>query len=425
MLLRDLRHASHFTKPYGRFIIATVLRNRSILGLIAAELVSLTGSSMTFVALPWFVLVTTGSTAKLGWVMAAQLIPVGLLGIPAGSLISRLGAKRAMLVSDAARGPLMVVLPVLHWTGHLSFPAILAVAFAVGCFTAPYFSSSRLVIPEVVGDDERRVAEVNAVVGGANTSTLIVGPVLAGILIAATNPSVVLVVDAATYALSFLTIATVVRAGKRVDASEESKGLLAGLRYLMRDPLLGPLLVVACVLNLVVEGLIVGINALAYFQYSSAHVAGFLFGAFGVGSLLGAVLAQQLVSRVDLLRLAAIAIVTMPLPLWALAVKMPWGAALVVLGAFSLGGPLVNAPVLGILTTKPPEALRPKVMTAVMTMATGAGPLGFLAAGEALRVMSLQTLFVVIATLLTVISVAFAAVLRRGSEPDQLEVGLA
>jgi MFS family permease len=91
-----------------------MLRSRSILGLIAAELVSLTGSSMTFVALPWFVLVTTGSTAKLGWVMAAQLVPVGLFGIPAGSLISRLGAKRTMLVSDAARGPLMVVLPVLH-----------------------------------------------------------------------------------------------------------------------------------------------------------------------------------------------------------------------------------------------------------------------------------------------------------------------
>jgi MFS family permease len=403
-----------------------MLKNRSILGLISAELVSLTGTSMTFVALPWFVLVTTGSTAKLGWVMAAQLLPVGLFGIPAGALISRLGAKRTMLVSDAARGPLMVVLPVLHWTGHLSFPAVLAAAFAVGCFTAPYFSSSRLVIPEVVGDDERGVAEVNAVVGGANTVTMIIGPVLAGVLIAATSPSLVLVVDAATYAFSFLTIATLVRAGKRVDASDESKGLLAGLRYLMRDPLLGPLLVAACVLNFVLEGLIVGINALAYFQYSSGYVAGFLFGAFGVGSLLGALLAQQLVRKIDLLKLAALAIVTMPLPLWALAVKMPWEAALFVFGAFALAGPLVNAPVLGILTTKPPEALRPKVMTAVMTMATGAGPLGFLAAGEALRVVSLQTLFVVIAALLTVISLAFAAVLRRGSsEPGPLEVELA
>ena len=396
-------------------------RDRSILGLIAAELVSLTGSSMTFVALPWFVLVTTGSTAKLGWVMAAQLLPIGLFGIPAGSLIARLGGKRTMLVSDAARGPLMVVLPILAWTGHLSFTAILVVAFAVGCFAAPYFGSSRLVIPEVVGDDERRVAEVNAVLGGANTLTQIAGPVLAGVLIAATSPSVVLVVDASTYVFSFLTIATVVRAGKRVEATEESAGLLAGLRYLMRDPLLGPLLIVSCVLNVVVFGLIVGINALGYFQYASAHVVGFLFGSFGVGSLLGAVLAQQLVQRVDLLKLAAVGILIMPLPIWALGVKMPWEAALFVLGAFALGGPLVNAPIFGILTTKPPEALRPKVMTAVMTLATGAGPIGFLAAGEALRVISLQTLFLVIAALLTVISFAFAAVLMRNAEPKQLE----
>jgi MFS family permease len=392
-------------------------RNRSILGLIAAELVSLTGSSMTFVALPWFVLVTTGSTAKLGWVMAAQLLPLALFGIPSGSLIARLGAKRAMLMSDAARGPLILTLPILVWTGNLSFTWILVVAFAVGCFAAPYFSSSRLIVPEVVGDDERRVAEVNAVLGGANTLTQIAGPVLAGVLIAATSPSVVLVVDAGTYVFSFLTIAIVVRAGKRVAATEESQGVLAGLRYVMRDSLLGPLLVVACFMNLVVFGLIVGINALGYFQYSSAHVVGFLFGAFGVGSLIGAVLAQQLVQKVDLLKLAAVGILLMPLPLWALGMKLPWELALVVLGLFALGGPLVNAPVLGILTTKPPEALRPKVMTAVMTLAAGAGPLGFLAAGEALRVVSLQTLFLVIAGLLTVISIAFATVLlRRGRE---------
>jgi MFS family permease len=357
--------------------------------------------------------------------MAAQLLPIALFGIPAGSLISRLGAKRTMLVSDAARGPIMVVLPILVWTGHLSFAAILAVAFALGCFTAPYFSSSRLVIPDVVGDDERDVAGVNAVLGGANTVTGIVGPALAGVLIPATSPSVVLVVDAGTYLFSFLTIALVVRAGKRVAATEESKGVLAGLRYLMRDPLLGPLLVVACVLNLVVFGLIVGINALAYFQYSSAHVLGWLFGAFGVGSLIGALLAQRLVQKVDLLKLAAAGILMMPLPLWALGVRMPWEAAIVVLAAFALGGPLVNAPVLAILTTKPPEALRPKVMTAVMTMASGAGPLGFLAAGEALRVISLQTLFLVIAALLTVISLAFAAVLLRNSEPERLEPAVA
>ena len=392
-----------------------MLRNRSILGLIAAELVSLTGTAMTFVALPWFVLVTTGSTAKLGWVLAAQLLPVGLFGIPSGTLLARLGGKRTMLLSDAARGPLMIVLPVLHWTGHLSFPAVLAIAFGVGCFSAPYFSSSRLVIPEVVGDDERRVAEVGAVLAGANQITQIVGPVLAGVLIAVTSPSAVLVVDGGTYVFSFLTIATFVRAGKRVAATEESKGVLAGLRYLLHHPLLGPLLAVACVLNLIVEGLVVGINVLSYFHYSSAHVAGYLFGGFGAGAFVGALAAQQLVRRYDLLKLAAGAILLMPLPLWLLPFSLPWPAVMVVLAAFAFSAPIVNAPVIAILTTRTPEALRPKVMTAVMTVASAAGPLGYLAAGEALHYVSLRVVFVAIAAGLTVCALAFAAVLRRGS----------
>src|SRR5947208_12926120 len=127
-------------------LFAPMLLNRSLVALIAAELVSLTGSAMTFVALPWFVLATTGSTARMGWVLAAELAAIAIVGIPAGSLISRLGAKRTMLVSDAARGPLLLVIPILHASGHLSFPALLAVSFAIGAFSAPYFGSMRTVV---------------------------------------------------------------------------------------------------------------------------------------------------------------------------------------------------------------------------------------------------------------------------------------
>src|SRR5436189_6241176 len=136
----------------------TILRSRSLMALLVAGLVSFTGSAMTFVALPWFVLITTGSTARMGWVLAAELAPVGLLGIPAGGVIGRLGAKLTMNISDAARVPLMTAIPVLHWTGHLSFPLLLALVFLMGCFLAPYYASSRLVLPEVVGDDEQLVA---------------------------------------------------------------------------------------------------------------------------------------------------------------------------------------------------------------------------------------------------------------------------
>src|SRR5262249_54002998 len=56
VLFGAFRHGLYFTKPYGRFIISAVLKNRSAIALLAAELVSTTGIQMTFVALPWFVL---------------------------------------------------------------------------------------------------------------------------------------------------------------------------------------------------------------------------------------------------------------------------------------------------------------------------------------------------------------------------------
>src|SRR5262245_64524299 len=100
-------------------------RNRSLVGLIAAELVSLTGSSMTFVALPFFVYLTTGSTAKMGWVLGAEMLPIALFGIPAGTVIAQLGAKKTMLISDAARGPLLRVIPILLHYGMPSFVALI------------------------------------------------------------------------------------------------------------------------------------------------------------------------------------------------------------------------------------------------------------------------------------------------------------
>jgi MFS family permease len=121
-----------FDKTVRSFYFSIVLKNRSLLGLITAEVVSLTGTAMTFVALPWFVLATTGSAAKMGWVLAAEMLPMAIFGIPAGTVIAKLGSKKTMLISDAARGPLMLVIPILHSTGHLSFGALLGTTFVIG-----------------------------------------------------------------------------------------------------------------------------------------------------------------------------------------------------------------------------------------------------------------------------------------------------
>jgi len=136
-------------------------------------------------------------------------------------------------------------------------------------------------------------------------------------------------------------------------------------------------------------------------------------------SLAGAIVAQFATQKIELLKLAAIAIVGMPLPIWLLSIAMPWAAAAVVVGAFAFFAPLVNAPIIGVLTVRTPAALRPKVMTAVMTVATLAGPLGFVAASQAISRVSIYTVFFVIAAVLNVGAVAFAAVLLRNrAAPD-------
>jgi predicted MFS family arabinose efflux permease len=393
----------------------TLLRNRSLASLLVAELVSLTGSSMTFVALPWFVLITTGSTARMGWVLAAELVPVGLLGIPAGGVIGRLGAKVTMNISDAARVPLMTAIPILHWTGHLSFPLLLALVFLIGCFLAPYYASSRLVLPEVVGEDEQLVAQGSAFVQAANQLTQLGGPVIGGLLIAWISAPGVLLIDACTYAFSFVVILLFVRAGKRVAPDDSARGLFAGIRYLARDRLLGPTLAAASILNLVAQGLIATLPVLVVRRYGAdAKIVGFLFAAFGGGALVENVIASQVVRKVPLMRLAAVGILAMALPLWALAVSMPWGLVFVVLAAFGLCAPLVNAPMIAVLTVRTPEALRPKVMTAVMTISGLVGPLGFLAAAQSLQYVSLTIVFLVVAVGFTIGAVAFAAAVTRG-----------
>ena len=403
-----------------------MLKNRSLLGLITAELVSLTGTGMTFVALPWFVLATTGSTAKMGWVLAAEMLPIAIFGIPAGTVIAKLGAKKTMLISDAARGPLMLVIPILHSTGHLSFAALLGTTFAIGIFAAPYLASSRLVVPEVAGEDEQAVASVNAVLSGVQQLTLLVGPVLAGVVIAATSPATVLVVDACTYLFSFLVIAIVVRAGKRVEAAARQKGVLSGVKFLLSDSLLGPVTIAACVVNFVAQGILLGVQGIAFFRYdANAHALGFLFAGFGVGALAGAVVAQQATQRVPLPKLAALAIVAMPLPLFLLSPTTPWPVATLIIGVFAFFVPLVQAPITGLLTMRTPAELRPKVFTGFMTLATMAGPFGFIAAGYILRRVALGHFFLGLPALLTLGSLAFAAVLLRHQRGETGDLAVA
>jgi predicted MFS family arabinose efflux permease len=306
----------------------------------------------------------------------------------------------------------------------LTFPLLLVFTFLLGCFTAPYYASSRLILPEIVGEDEQLVAQGASFVQAATQLTQLGGPILAGLLIAWLSAPAVLVVDAATYAFSFVVIFVFVRAGKRVAPDELSRGLFAGLRFVVRDRLLGPTLVAAAFINFVAQGLIAMLPVLVLRRYDAdAKVLGFLFAAFGAGALLGSLWVSQIVRKVPLVRLARLGILAMAPPLWFLPIDMPWPAVVVVLAAFGFSSPVVNAPIIGIITVRTPAPLRPKVITSVITIASLIGPLGFLAVGQSLQYVSMEAIFVAIAAGLTAGAIAFAIALTRGDEslPTELD----
>ena len=98
---------------------------RDLGALITAETLSSLGTQVTWLALPWFVLTTSGSPTRMGVVFAAELIPIALLGLPSGSLVARWGARTTMLRCDAARALLVAAFPTLHQLGVLSFPLLM------------------------------------------------------------------------------------------------------------------------------------------------------------------------------------------------------------------------------------------------------------------------------------------------------------
>lgn len=399
-----------------------MLRNRSLAALLVAELVSTTGIQMSFVALPWFVLVTTGSVARMSYVLAAEIAPVALFGIPSGSLVARLGSRRTLLLSDLLRTPLIALVPILFWADALGFGLLLVLVFALGLFSAPYFAAQRTILPELFGADEQVVSKASALFAGATHLTMIAGPAIGGLLVTWLGAPAVLVVDAATYVVAFVLVAALVRGGAPVQQGGDARGVLAGVRFLLRDRVLGPMTLTVILLDASANALFTSLPALAFLRFHRhATIAGWLFTAFGVGALAGSVLTMKVLERVRPLRLAAGSILLAVVPLWALVVALPWyGAALALLlcGVFV---PLVNAPMMGLVSTRPPEALRAKTMTALLTASALGGPAGRIAIGPMFAAWGIASSYAALAGALTLGAVLFALVSLRG---DALPLGV-
>lgn len=364
---------------------APVLRSRPLAALLTAEVLSTTGSQMTWLALPWFVLVTTGSAKQMTLVIAAEAGGYALFGIPSGTVLDRLGPQRTMRLCDAVRAPLMVLVPVLHWTGELSLPSLVALTFVLGAAGTPYSAAQRVVVAEILDDDEVSVERANALLQGATRITMLCGPALAGILIAAVGAPIVLVVDAASYVVAFVLVTLLVPATRapRGEEAEDAHGPLAGVRYLLRDPLLRGWTAAIVVGDASFSVLFVAIPVLVVGHYGAdPRLAGAFFASWGVGAVAGNVVAYRS-ERVGGLRQAAPLVLAQAAPIWAVAAPVPAAAVSGALALSGLANGLANPTLHALLTLRPPAAVRAKALTALFTASTLGTPIALAVAAPA------------------------------------------
>ncbi|HEY1276751.1 MAG TPA: MFS transporter [Thermoleophilaceae bacterium] len=396
----------------------TALRRPGLVPLLIAETISTTGSAMTALALPWLVLVSTGSPGKASVVAAAEWVPMALLGIPSGPLAARLGPRRTMIACDLARAPVVVAIPVLHWLGALPFGALIPLAALLGTFFPAHYASQRTILPQLLGEQAGDVTRGNVLLQAANRLPLVVGPALAGALVAAIGAPAVLLVDGVSYVVSAAILLLLVPATGPAAAEEADSGdVWSGARELARDRLLGSLTGTFAVCEFAMQALFLALPILAFTVYDQRPgLAGGLLAAWGAGALAGTVAALRLSDR-EPVRIVRLALVAQAAPLWLLPLDVPpvaLGAALLVSG---LANPLANAPSFTLITLQVREPVRAKAILAFLTACTVAGGAGLFVTGPAAGALGAREVLLAVAALMTAAALGFALASRRGSEP--------
>lgn len=184
------------------------------------------GDRLVPVALAFAVIGLTGSASDLGLVFAAGLVPrVGLILI-GGVWADRLPRQRVMLAADLVRGLAQAAVAIALLTGGARIWQLIVLSAVYGAANAFFDPAATGLVPETVSAG--RLQQANALMGLSRASVGVIGPAVAGALVATVGPGWVFAVDSATFAVSAWSLA-LLRLGRLVAAAER-EGLISELR---------------------------------------------------------------------------------------------------------------------------------------------------------------------------------------------------
>ncbi|MFD9381415.1 MFS transporter [Streptomyces sp. NPDC059999] len=357
--------------------------------LVAVSAISSLGMAMTLVAVPWFVLQSTGSGTRTGLVAAAEVLGLLCSAVLAGPIVDRLPVRAASVGADLLTAVAISLIPLLHAWDSLPLPVLIVLVFLVGAARGPADTSKQLLLTDAMRRARVTTERATGCVEGARRIGLMAGAPLAGLLIATVGPVRTLCADMTAMLLCALLVAVLVPAGpgdRSAGAKErDSYGgeLRAGLRQLRGDRLLGAMTGVLLLTN-ALDG---ALNGVLYPAYGTEVLrSSALFGAVvtsvGAGALLGAALYGWAGHRMPRRAVFVGAFVLVgAVRCAALAAEPRVPVLLAVLAVSGVGSGVVGPLMMSVAYQRVPEEMRGRVFGLLVACALAATPVGMLGAG--------------------------------------------
>jgi MFS family permease len=393
--------------------LGLVRRSPSFGLLFLATAGSSIGTYLAAIALTVDVYDRTGSGVWVAALLIADFLPIVLIGLLLGPLVDRFSRRRLMVVSDVARFGVFAALPFVD-----SAAGIVGLAAIVGVATGFFRPAVYAGLPNLVEDED--LPRANGLIQGVENFAWAVGPLVGGVLVAASGPDLAYWVNAGTFLVSALLVsglpARVLQAGT-AESQGHWRDLLEGFSYVLRTQALVTVLVVWSVFMLASAGINVAEVFLAKDTFDAGDFGyGLLVGATGLGLVLGSLAAGSLLDRHPLARVypGSIFLVALAVAAGALAPNV-WVAAgcVLVMGAANGAAVVCNAL---LVQRGSPDALRGRVFTVLMSSSFGVLALGMVFSGPLTDAIGPRWVWGAAAALAGV-SAMLALVLTRRAQP--------
>ena len=364
----------------------TVFSSGSFRKLWVATTLSLFGDFFSYIAMAWLVLQLTGSSLALGSVLVVQALPRAVLMVVGGALADRISPRLTMLGSMGLRALVVAPLAVLVLAGRVQMWEVYAIAVVFGVVDAFYMPARSSILPRVVADHELEPG--NAVLNVTAQTSVVLGPVLGGVIVAVLGLGWAFAGDAACFAIGFLFILWLPAAARRAPGETHPDGglrgqIAAGFRYAYADVGIRVTLIVIAVVDFAANGALgVGLPTLAHGRFAAGAAGlGILFGAWGVGATAGALGAGFVPppKRFGWLIVALCLWLGVGITGVGLVPSLVPAAVLMAFSGVSTG--VVNTYAVSWLQRRTDPAMQGRVMSLVMLASMGLTPLAYGASG--------------------------------------------